>query len=127
MVLTPAPQETVTPPAHDHEPADPGDTSAPDLRISMEEFKRLQASGKVIVLDVRDQAMFDRGHIPGARLVPMSGLREAVDSLKTAGVPIVAYCSCPAEETSARAVLYLRKQGVTNVRALTGGYEGWAK
>jgi predicted methyltransferase/rhodanese-related sulfurtransferase len=101
------------------------DCPARDLRMAASEFAALYQSGKVIVLDVRDPASFDRGHIPGSKLAPMSALRDLVSELKKAGLPIVAYCSCPAEETAIRAVLYLRKNGVDNVRALVGGYEVW--
>jgi rhodanese-related sulfurtransferase len=117
----PATLETATP--HDHED---GDVSAPDLRIAMDEFERLYRTGAVIVLDVRDSASYERGHIPSARLTPMDDLRNQLDSLRSATQPIVTYCSCPAEESSARAAAYLRKNGVTGVRALTGGFEKWA-
>jgi rhodanese-related sulfurtransferase/predicted methyltransferase len=125
MVLTPA-VETAAP-STDHTHEDLGDTGAADLRIGMQEFRQLQATGKVIVLDVRDESMFEAGHISDARLAPMDRLRDLLPELQTSGLPIVTYCSCPAEESSARAVLYLRKNGVSNARALTGGYEAWAK
>ena len=79
----------------------------------------------MIVLDVRDEASFNRGHIPQARLAPLSGLKDLLSELRNATMPIVTYCSCPAEETSGRAVVMLRKNGVSNVRALVGGYEAW--
>jgi FkbM family methyltransferase len=123
VALTPAP--AVTPPASDHVHESDDNTSAADIRIAATDFATLYESGKVIVLDVRDAASYERGHIPQARLAPMSALRDLLPDLKEAGVPIVAYCSCPAEETSARAVVYLRKNGVNNVRALIGGFEGW--
>lgn len=123
LVLTPAPPEPAAAPEHDH--AAEGDAGTPDLRIQADEFKRLYDAEKAIVLDVRDESMFSRGHIRGARLAPMSTLRDQVEELRRSGLPVVTYCSCPAEETSARAALYLRKNGVTNVRALVGGYEKW--
>jgi precorrin-6B methylase 2/rhodanese-related sulfurtransferase len=125
MVLTPAVETAAAVPEHTHE--DLGDTSPSDLRIGMQEFRQLHATGKVIVLDVRDEGMFTAGHISDARLAPMDRLRDLLPELKASGLPIVTYCSCPAEESSARAVLYLRKNGVPNARALTGGYDEWAK
>lgn len=123
LALSPvASASSPVPEEHKH---DDVETSSPDIRISAADFADLYRSGKVIVLDVRDEASFNRGHIPQARLAPMSGLKEMLTELKNATVPIVTYCSCPAEETSARAVAYLRKNGVSNVRALVGGYEGW--
>ena len=123
LALSPA-APTATPPAEEHKHEDI-DTSSPDLRISAADFDALYRTGKVIVLDVRDDASFNRGHIPQARLAPLSGLKDLVPELKNANVPIVTYCSCPAEETSGRAVVVLRKNGVSNVRALVGGYEAW--
>jgi rhodanese-related sulfurtransferase len=136
MVLTPASPEALNPPEHVHTPPVPGndasvqdrefgDTKSPDLRIQPVEFRRLYEAGKVVVLDVRDSSMFARGHIKGARLAPLSALRDEVATLKQSGALVVTYCSCPAEETSARAVLYLKKRGLTNVKALVGGYEAW--
>jgi ubiquinone/menaquinone biosynthesis C-methylase UbiE/rhodanese-related sulfurtransferase len=125
VALTPAAAISNAPqPAHD-DPAEAGSSST-DLRMPAAEFATLVRSGDVIVLDVRDQASFERGHLPGARLAPMSALRDMLPELSKATAQIVTYCSCPAEETSSRAVLYLRKNGVQNVRALTGGYEAWA-
>jgi rhodanese-related sulfurtransferase/predicted methyltransferase len=108
---------------HAHEAV--GDTSAADIRIAAADFAELHRSGNVIVLDVRDDASYRRGHIPQAKLAPMSALRDLIPELEKATVPIVAYCSCPAEETSSRAVLYLRNNGIRNARALVGGYEAW--
>lgn len=108
---------------HDHGPAE--DVSSAELRMTAAEFAPLQRSRDVIILDVRDPAAYAKGHIPGARVAPMSELRNLTGELKTANVPIVTYCDCPAEESSARAVLYLRKQGITNARALTGGWDKW--
>lgn len=105
----------------DGRPEDPRRLS----RITIEEFVALRTAGPVTVLDVRDGAMFTRGRINGARLAPMSALRDLVGELKGQSTPIVTYCSCPAEETSGRAVLYLERHGVSGARALVGGYEGW--
>jgi rhodanese-related sulfurtransferase len=38
---------------------------------------------------------------------------------------VILYCSCPNEETSAKVALQLRKMGITRVRPLKGGFDGW--
>ena len=38
---------------------------------------------------------------------------------------IVLYCTCPSEETSAKVALELRRLGITRVRPLRGGLQGW--
>lgn len=130
LVVTPAPAvppPTVraSAPAQRPDAAPEDDTSAPELRISAADFAALQRSGRVIVLDVRDAASYARGHIPGARSAPFSELRDLAAELKNAAVPIVTYCDCPAEESSARAALTLRNLGVANVHALLGGIDTW--
>jgi rhodanese-related sulfurtransferase/predicted methyltransferase len=97
-----------------------------DSRISAADLAALLDRYAVIVLDVRDEGMFARGHLPGARLVPPDKWTDAAAALSTATLPIVTYCSCPAEETSLRAAARFEQLGVRNVRALTGGYDGWA-
>ena len=100
--------------------------SADPLRILAWELAALLEQDAVIVVDVRDSEMFRRGHLPGARLAPPELWREVGLELKTSSKAIVTYCSCPQEESSLRAAARFRELGVQNVRALTGGYEGWA-
>jgi len=38
---------------------------------------------------------------------------------------IVLYCTCPSEETSAKVAMELRRLGVSRVRPLRGGLQGW--
>ena len=38
---------------------------------------------------------------------------------------VILYCTCPSEETSAKVALQLQKLGITRVRPLRGGFEGW--
>ncbi len=103
-----------------------GTLSADPDRIPAADLAALLDRGAVIVVDVREPELFKRGHLPGARLAPPDLWREVALELKTAPQPIVTYCSCPQEESSLRAAKRFRELGVANVRALTGGYEGWA-
>src|SRR5262245_7993722 len=100
--------------------------SADPLRIPASELAALVERDAAIVVDVRDPEMFRRGHLPGARLAPPELWREVGLELRTSSKAIVTYCSCPQEESSLRAAARFRELGVQNVRALTGGYEGWA-
>ena len=99
------------------------------MRITQMGFQPLQAEGKVLVLDVRDEASFAAGRIPGAMHVPLLDVEKRVEEIKAkaAGRPIVAYCSCPAEHTAAEAGLILHKNGLTDVRVLIGGYPDWLR
>jgi rhodanese-related sulfurtransferase len=83
----------------------------------------------VLVVDVRNALAFEAGRIPGAVHLPLSDVnRRAADLIKQArDRPIVTYCSCPAENSSAEAGWLLLKHGARDVRALVGGYVDWAR
>jgi 3-mercaptopyruvate sulfurtransferase SseA len=72
---------------------DAEDTSSPALRIAYEKFKPLYDARKIVVIDTRDQASFDMGHIPGSRLIPADEIGDHVMELRRLGRPIVTYCS----------------------------------
>ena len=40
---------------------------------------------------------------------------------------VILYCTCPSEETSAKVALQLHRLGITRVRPLRGGFDGWKK
>jgi membrane protein DedA with SNARE-associated domain/rhodanese-related sulfurtransferase len=40
---------------------------------------------------------------------------------------IILYCTCPSEETSAHVALQLHRLGITRVRPLRGGFDGWKR
>jgi 3-mercaptopyruvate sulfurtransferase SseA len=70
-------------------------TPDPVQRISMAEFRKLQAENKVLVIDVRDAQSFSLGHIPGSRSIPLGSLLEPahVAELKATRKQIVLYCA----------------------------------
>ena len=96
-------------------------------RISQAEFQKLHASDGVLAVDVRQAIAFQSGHIPGAVGVPLPETERHVKELreKAKGRPIVTYCSCPSEHSSAEAALVLYKKGLEDVRALVGGFPDW--
>jgi ubiquinone/menaquinone biosynthesis C-methylase UbiE/rhodanese-related sulfurtransferase len=106
-------------------PPHPAAQQSADARISADDAAALLARRAAVLLDVRDEGMFTRGHLPGARLVPPDQWREVGRELRNTTELVITYCSCPAEETSLRAAAVLLQNGVPRVRALTGGFEGW--
>jgi rhodanese-related sulfurtransferase len=110
------------------QPAGPPDPQTVP-RITLEAFRPLQAASKVLVVDVRDGLAFAGGHIPGALNVPLPEVERRVDEIRrqAASRPIVLYCSCPSEHSSAEAGLILQAHHVSDVRALVGGYIDWVK
>jgi 3-mercaptopyruvate sulfurtransferase SseA len=61
-------------------------------RITIAEFDELVKEGKAYVVDVRNQAAYDDGHIPGAILIPAGEILNHVNELPRDKM-IVTYCS----------------------------------
>ena len=97
------------------------------ILIHVEDVEEMLADGDVIFLDIRDNATYQRGHVPGALLLPLPAIDQAAESLGTLSATFVAYCSCPAEESSMAAALQLRAAGIKNIYVLVGGYPEWIK
>jgi len=77
-----------------------------------------------LVLDVRDQADYEKGHMLNARNIPLAGLAERARELekyKTRPVLVV----CDGGSQSTRAAATLRKQGFGQVAVLGGGLAAW--
>lgn len=93
LVLTPGTTQTKS--AANWKDSKNADWQAPELRISIADFKTLAAAGDVLVLDVRDLEMFRDGHLPGAALLTVEELTtpDVLAKLKGEKRPIVAYCS----------------------------------
>lgn len=61
-------------------------------RITPAELDTLMKDGQVYVVDVRNQAMYDTGHIPGSRLIPSTEIANHLNELPRDKM-IVTYCS----------------------------------
>ncbi len=96
-------------------------------RITPDELKKkLDAGEDVIIVDVRHAIEFDAQPetIPGALHMDAAALEEAAGVIPR-DRDIVLFCSCPNEATAARLAFLLRNQGITRIRPLAEGYEGW--
>lgn len=61
-------------------------------RVTTAELEKLLKEGKAIVVDVRSQAMYDLGHIAGAKLIPLPEFEARAKELPRDKM-IVTYCS----------------------------------
>lgn len=69
------------------------DISSPALRIPYAVFKPLYDAKKIVVIDTRDVASFNMGHIPGSRVIPADEIGDHVEELRKLHKPIVTYCT----------------------------------
>jgi membrane protein DedA with SNARE-associated domain/rhodanese-related sulfurtransferase len=96
-------------------------------RITPEELKGKIDSGEdVIIVDLRHALEFEAQPetIPGALHMDAAELEEASEAIPR-DREIVLFCACPNEVTAARLALLLRSHGITRIRPLAEGYEGW--
>jgi 3-mercaptopyruvate sulfurtransferase SseA len=61
-------------------------------RVTTAELEKLLKEGKAIVVDVRSKAMYDLGHIAGAKLIPVPEIEARANELPRDKM-IVTYCS----------------------------------
>ena len=61
-------------------------------RVTADELDSMVKNGQAIVVDVRNQAAYDQGHIPGARLIPAGEILSHISELPRDKM-IVTYCS----------------------------------
>jgi len=92
---------------------------------SLEDIKARMKNKTAIMIDVREQAEWDKGHLKDAYLVPLSkidGGAELKEFVKDLKKDTIVYCHCLAGRRSLSAAEKLLKQGY-DVRPLKQGYE----
>ena len=98
------------------------DPREPFTRITVEEAKEMVDRGGIQVIDVREPREFRRGHVPGARSIPLPALLADAGQVPRDGAVTLV---CRGGRRSGRAVCLLRKRGHDNVAALKGGMLAW--
>lgn len=77
-----------------------------------------------VVLDVREQSEFDRGHIAGARHLPAGQVKTRIGELdRFKGRPVVVHCATGNRSQAAAAAL--KAAGFGEVFNLQGGLGAW--
>jgi 3-mercaptopyruvate sulfurtransferase SseA len=61
-------------------------------RVTIAELETMMKDGTAVVIDVRNQAAYDMGHIPGSLLIPAGEILNHVNDLPR-NKTIVTYCS----------------------------------
>jgi adenylyltransferase/sulfurtransferase len=100
-------------------------TGASDGELTVEDLKRRIDRGEdLFILDVRNPEEFRIGRIPGSTLIPLPDLPQRFRELDAQREIVV---HCKSGMRSAKAVQFLRGQGFTNLRNLTGGIQAWSE
>lgn len=84
---------------------------------------------KAVLLDVREKAEWDAGHIQGAKLVPLSALRKDAQKIvagKKLNKETICYTHCKAGVRALYAAKILKEMGF-DVRPLKPGYDELVK
>jgi adenylyltransferase/sulfurtransferase len=101
--------------------------SSPDpIEIDVQSTKALLDKNEVLLLDVRNDDEYQFAHIDAAKHIPMPQITERVGELaEYKDRPIVVHCHHGGR--SLRVTHWLRGQGFSNVRNMTGGIDAWAQ
>lgn len=88
--------------------------------LDEEEFRENYRKAQLI--DVREPGEFDKGHILGARNIPMTQLKQRLIEVRP-DKPVYLYCQ--GSGRSSRAAQMLHKQGYEKLYQLKGGFKNW--
>jgi rhodanese-related sulfurtransferase len=92
------------------------------LEIDGDELTELlRGDAPPVLVDVRETVELDRGILPGAMLIPMSGIQTQLGRIPK-DRPVVIYCEHGVRSFSVAA--YLRENH-WQARSLTGGFAEW--
>lgn len=91
--------------------------------ITVDELAQLHAQGGITIIDVREPDEFVAAHVPGARLVPLGTVPDAVDALPA---DELLYVICHSGARSQRAADYLIARGFDAV-SVAGGTSAWVQ
>lgn len=91
--------------------------SAPEV------WKRLSQNGsRPVLIDVREEWEYQRGHAKGAKNIPLSQIRQRYQELPRDREILVI---CQSGHRSMQAAKFLQQQGIEQVINVTGGTSVW--
>ncbi len=96
-------------------------------RVTPEQLWALLEAGEPVhIVDLRHPLDYlpDPRTLPGAVVLTPDRLVESSGAIPR-DRDVVLFCTCPNEETAVRMAWTIRKLGVTRVRPLLGGFDGW--
>lgn len=94
--------------------------------VTLEAARQALESGQAVLIDIREPQEHARGVAPGARLLPMSQLRQRATEIPTDPAKPV-YLICNTQNRSSATLKALRPQGYAHLRYVEGGMSEWAR
>jgi rhodanese-related sulfurtransferase len=86
--------------------------------------RRMDAGEKFLLIDVREDGEWVKGHLPGAVHLGKGIIERDIEQrVPDAGAKLILYCG--GGFRSALAGENLQKMGYTNVESMDGGWKGW--
>jgi len=96
------------------------ETNVPDVK------RRIDAGEKMILVDVREDNEWAKGHLPGAVHMGKGVIERDVEQrVPDTATKLVLYCG--GGFRSALVADNLQKMGYTNVESMDGGWRGWTE
>ncbi len=98
----------------------------PEELMAMLEEATLAGTPQPYIVDLRHPLDYlpDPRVLPGAVRIGPSEIARHAERIPR-DRDIILYCTCPSEEASSKVALQLRRLGITRVRPLRGGFDGW--
>ncbi len=86
--------------------------------------KRVDAGERLLLVDVREDNEWAKGHLPGAVHLGKGIIERDIEQrVPDTGTKLILYCG--GGFRSALAAENLQKMGYTNVESMDGGWKGW--
>jgi SulP family sulfate permease len=103
-------------------PPAPKHPVVPGIHVTPDRFQDLAGDENAVVLDLREPEEYLRGHVPGARLLPLrTVLEEGPDLPRDRPLLLV----CRSGRRTSRAIHMLLDMGYENLHGLQGGILAW--
>lgn len=86
--------------------------------------RRMDAGEKFVLVDVREESEWAKGHLPGAIYLGKGIIERDVEArVPDTGAKMICYCG--GGFRSALVADNLQQMGYTNVESMDGGWKGW--
>ncbi len=93
-----------------------------EMWSSQQVLDAINSGKKIKLIDVREPYEFTEGHIPGAELIPLGQVPNALNKLHKDDTIVVV---CRSGARSLRAAQFLASHGYANVINMQGGMLSW--